>query len=505
MPRLGRAVHTPWAWLLALLIGCRGAGAAPAELRFWAMGREGEVVQQLLPELQRQHPEVHISLQQIPWSAAHEKLLTAFVGGAMPDVFQVGSTWIPELVALGAVAPVGKQVAESAAAGDDVFSGILDANMLDGRMWAMPWYVDTRLLFYRSDVLREAGWTQPPADWATWRRAFEQIKQRAGAGRYALLLPVSEWQPPVILAMQRGAALLRDGDRYGDFEATAFRDAFTFYVSLFTDGLAPASAEGQIANLYQDFAGAFFSVYITGPWNLGEFAARLPASLSQSWATAPMPAPGPDSEACGLSIAGGSSLAVSATSPHADIARQLVEALTDSAHQLELYRLTGDLPARRSAWTAGHLVDVPRVAAFWQQLQHVRTPPKIPEWERIADTIERYAEATVRGDLTIDQALSGLDRDVDRILAKRRWLLDHATANAPNSTAQAPGFNAKARRCDESATRPLSSGPIAGSELFSRASHPYAAEPQRPESPARLGAFALRSPCALGARRRCKA
>jgi multiple sugar transport system substrate-binding protein len=440
MTRLRRAVHSPLTLLLVLLAGCRSAPTNQVELRFWAMGREGEVVQQLMPEFERLHPGVRVRVQQIPWSAAHEKLLTAFVGGAMPDVFQVGSTWIPELVALGALAPLDARLAAAALPRDDFFAGILDANVIDDRTWGLPWYVDTRLFFYRSDVLREAGWDEAPSDWRGWRAALERIKARGGPSRYAILLPVSEWQPPVILALQRGARLLRDGDTYGDFQSSEFRAAFTFYLDFFRSGLAPASAEGQIANLYQDFGDGFFSVYITGPWNLGEFATRLPAALQDAWTTAPMPSPD-DSGGPGISIAGGSSLAISSGSPHADAAWQLVEFLADAGRQLEFYRLTGDLPARRSAWQAGRLADAPRVAAFWQQLAHVRTPPKIPEWERIASTITRYAEAAVRGDLSIDDALAGLDRDVDRILAKRRWLLERAQSLVPPSRLRALALN----------------------------------------------------------------
>ncbi|MDX2170197.1 MAG: sugar ABC transporter substrate-binding protein [Deltaproteobacteria bacterium] len=426
MTRLRRAVHSPaaLALLLTFAAGCRQTDPNAVELRFWAMGREGEVVQSLLPGFAADHPGVRVRVQQVPWSAAHEKLLTAFVGGALPDVYQAGSTWIPELVALGAAAPLDARLAAAARA--DYFPGLLDANLVDGRLWGVPWYVDTRLLFYRSDALRAAGWPTPPGDWDGWRAALERIKAQVGPSRYAILLPVSEWQPPVILALQRGAALLRDDDTHGNFQSAEFRAAFAFYLEFFRRGLAPASAEGQIANLYQDFADGFFNATITGPWNLGEFATRLPADRQDDWATAPMPAPSPDTP--GVSIAGGSSLAINAASPHAELAWQLVDYLTAPERQLEFYRLTGDLPARRSAWAAGALADQPHVQAFWQQLQHVRTPPKIPEWERIATTIARYAEAAVRGDLTTDEALIGLDRDVDRILEKRRWLKQQRSA-----------------------------------------------------------------------------
>src|SRR5262249_3775136 len=153
-------------------------------------------------------------------------------------------TWVPEFAALGAVTPLDTRI--NASVSDDYFAGILDANRIDGATFGAPWYVDTRVLFYRTDVLAEAGFNTPPSDWNTWLAALTAVKQRVGTANYAILLPTSEWQPPVILAMQRGAALLRDGDRYGDFQSSAFREAFAFYLDLFRRGLAPTSAAAQI-------------------------------------------------------------------------------------------------------------------------------------------------------------------------------------------------------------------------------------------------------------------
>jgi multiple sugar transport system substrate-binding protein len=56
-------------------------------------------------------------------------------------------------------------------------------------------------------------------------------------------------------------------------------------------------------------------------------------------------------------------------------------------------------------------------------LHYVKATPPIPEWERIATQIAYYAERAIRQELSADQALAALDRDVDRILEKRRWLI----------------------------------------------------------------------------------
>jgi len=144
--------------LLLVAAVCAGCGARSdddASVELWAMGREGEVVAAMLDDFARTHPGVSVRVQQVPWSAAHEKLVTAHVGGALPDVFQAGTTWIAELVALGALEPLDDRLA--AVDTGDFFPGVLAGNVVDGTTWGVPWYVDTRLLFYRSDLLADAG------------------------------------------------------------------------------------------------------------------------------------------------------------------------------------------------------------------------------------------------------------------------------------------------------------------------------------------------------------
>jgi len=407
--------------LVAVALGCGSRAADDRTVELWAMGREGEVVGRMVGEFERSHPGVHVRVQQIPWSAAHEKLLTAYVGGAMPDLFQAGNTWLAELVALDALEPLDDRLARSSGIRrDDYFPGILDTNVIADHTYGLPWYVDTRLLFYRSDILARAGRRAAPQSWAEWSDALQRVKQAVGADRFAILLPIQEWQTPVILAMQLGAGLLRDRDRYGDFESPAFRKAFEFYLDMFRRGLAPSAGAATVANVYQDFAGGYFSFYVTGPWNLGEFAQRLPPDLQPDWTTAPMPGP---ERAPGTSVAGGASLAIFRGSPRKEAAWQLVEYLADPERQVEFYRATGDLPPRRSAWSAPALSRDARVQAFRVQLEAVRATPKIPEWEQIASRIVEHAESAIRGSVTVDQALAALDRDVDLLLEKRRWMM----------------------------------------------------------------------------------
>ena len=407
---------------LAVLAGCSETSGDEVVLEFWAMGAEGEKVQPLVDQFEAAHPGIRVEVQQQPWTSAHEKLLTAFAGRSTPDVAQLGNTWVAEMEALGALEDLSPYVRQSEAVDpDDYFAGAWDTNVIDGRLWGVPWYVDTRLLFYRTDLFREAGYEQMPQTWDAWAEAMRRVQDVQPEGGYPILLPVNEFEPPLVLGLNT-ADLLRDGDRYGNFRSPEFRRAFAFYVGLFREGLAPATSGTEISNLYQEFATGRFASYITGPWNIGEFQRRLPDDAQDDWGTAPIP--GPEVGRPGVSVAGGSSLVVFERSPHKEAAWALVGFLSRPDVQIAFNRLTGNLPPRESAWEASGLADDPYARAFFEQLRHVRPTPKIPEQERIAQTIRLYGEAAARGQMTIDEALAALDADADRILEKRRWLLD---------------------------------------------------------------------------------
>jgi multiple sugar transport system substrate-binding protein len=402
---------------LAFLLACGANRDTRERLEFWGLGREGEVVAQMIPDFERRNPGIHVVVQQIPWSAAHEKLLTAYVGESTPDVAQMGNTWIPEFVAVRAL----EELAPATVEQGDYFPGVWATNVVDGKLYGIPWYVDTRVLFYRSDILAAAGFPHAPRTWSEWTAAMERIKAQ-GRARFAILLPTNEYEPVEVLAMTNGSTLLNPQGTRGAFRERSFADAFAFYVDLFRNGWAPAVSNAEIANIYQQFAAGDFAMWITGPWNVGECKRRLPAEMQGKWATAPLPAR--DASApTGVSMAGGASLVLFHGTKHRPAAEKLIRFLSEPAQQIRFFDLTGDLPPRRSAWNAPSIVADPHFPAFRQQLERVRPLPQVPEYEQIAAAIADRAEAGARGAANIPAALAQLDAKADALLEKRRWML----------------------------------------------------------------------------------
>jgi multiple sugar transport system substrate-binding protein len=395
----------------------------PDVVRFWGVGREGEAAVAIAQDFMRENPGIRIEVQKLPWTAAHEKLLTAYAGDALPDLCQLGNTWIPEFEALNALEPLDAYVSGSQLPVEDFFPGILNANRIDNVLYGVPWYVDTRLLYYRTDLLRQAGFEEPPQTWEQWSVMLAAIKQQVGSRRYSVLLPLNEFEQLLVFALQQPSELLRDDGRYGNFRSDDFRRALEFYYGMFQREWAPRMTNTQVSNVWDEFGNGLFAFYISGPWNIAEFRKRLPARLQGEWMTATVPGPnGP-----GVSIAGGASLVIFRQSRLKEQAWKFAQYLTAVATQRSFYQRTGDLPPRMSTWQSPELTQSPYARAFRAQLDRVRAPPKVPEWERIAQEMRMAAERVVQGASTIAAAMVDLDRKADEILEKRRWMLDRAT------------------------------------------------------------------------------
>ena len=410
--KLARRTFVAGLAALPLVGGC--ARRPSSTLEFWAMGAEAENLPALLATL----PGIpKVQVQPLPWTAAHEKLLTSYAGDSLPDLGQVGNSWIAELAAIDAILPVPTALAGLTRG---QFPAVVDTNRINGRLMALPWYVDTRLQFYRRDLFARAGFAAPPPTWTEWKASLHKVKAVAGPGNYALLMPLNEYEHLTGIALSAGASLLNTDGTRGAFAAPEFREALAFYKSLYDERLAPVASSTQISNVWNEFARGYFSVYPSGPWTIGDMKSRLPPDMQRSWATAPFPGP----RGTGSSTPGGSSLVVYKSARDPAAAWSLVARLLAPATQQALQSLTGDLPPTRSVWQATGLTADPITAAFATQLDFARPLPKVPEWERIVTEMQNVAELVVRGRKSIDAGVREMDKRADRLLEKRRWMIE---------------------------------------------------------------------------------
>jgi multiple sugar transport system substrate-binding protein len=396
------------------LAGC-GRGRERGRLRFWAQDVEGENAKYLLPAFVRAGG-APVDLQWLAWTAAHEKLLTAFAGGTLPDVMMIARDWVSEFATLGALAPVPPGML------DDQFPGAGAAMRARGAEWGVPWTLDTQVQYHRRDLVEAAGYAAPPTRWAEWKAMLHAIGRRRPDG-FALLMQLNWPEHLMNLAAAAGAMPLADRQSRGAFRSPAFREALGFYKSLFDERLAPLATGTDAPDPGAELARGWVAVYPAGAWTAADARRRrlLPADRL---GIAPMPSP--DGQPRG--IVAGAVLAVAKDTPDPVEAWRLVRFLTAPTTEVAFHRIAGTLPSRPSAWAAARLGDDPVAAPFGAALRSPAPVPSVPEWPRIRTEVQAIAERMARGEIGVAAAAAAMDARADALLAKRRWLLDRGRA-----------------------------------------------------------------------------
>ncbi len=390
------------------LAGC--ARPVGDRVTWWALGTTGENAPILLPPFTRSTG-IEVDLQAVPWTGAHEKLLTGFAGGSLPDVMMLNTGWLPELDLLGALAPPPPALLTGQ------LPGALAAVTIAGRARAVPWTADSWVQFYRRDLLAEVGHAAPPLDWSEWTRMAQAIVRRH-PDRFATL-HLLDWPEPLFAyATQTGEPLLRDHFTRGNFRSPGFRAALAFYKQGFDLKLSPRVTGAEAGDTYIGLRRGWFAILPSDAVFLGDVRRPEHAIAAGSWGAAATPGPrGP-----GAAMARGTCLAVNRAARDPAAAWRLVAFLTGADLQRRMFGITGDLPTRSRAWAM--LPPDPATELFATQIAAGVAPPAVPEWERITGEVQHVAEAMVRGNLGVDAAAAEMDARVDRILAKRRSLLD---------------------------------------------------------------------------------
>lgn len=350
-------------------------GAATGTVEVWAMGTEGEALGDFAKAFTDKNPGVTINVTAIPWDAAHDKISTAIAAGQTPDVSMIGTTWMGEFAATGALDPTPDLID-----GSTFFEGAWGSTDVGGTHYGVPWYVETRVLYYRSDLA-----SAPPTDWAGLT-AMAKETQAAGATWGINVQPgqTGAWQTFLPFAWQAGAQLVSSDGKTFTLDSPELVDALRYYQSLFTDGLAPTDLPQ--GSLEPDFMAGKIGSFVSGPWHVG-ILTDLDSAGMANVALAPLPAGKKQA-----SFIGGANLAVFKDAKSRDAAWTFVNWLSQPETQAAWYQAVKDLPSVASAWQDPAIAGDANLAVFGEQLKTAVAPPSIPTWEEVASVIDTELE-----------------------------------------------------------------------------------------------------------------
>ncbi len=382
-----------------------GGGGASGEITAWAMGNEGVLLGDFVDRYAEENPDAQVDITPVDWGIARDRLLTAIGGNQTPDVSQMGTDMMGEFIETGALAPLAADID-----GSRFFEGAFNTGVApDGTAYSVPWYVETRVLYYRTDIAEEAGITEPPANWDELK-AMAVAMQDQGGAEWGISLGTMNWQEYLPFLWSNGGDVMTDGEFTLDSPEAV--EALEFYDSFFEEGLSPNQVPEGF-DITPAFVQGSHPMFFSGPWHLGLIAEAGGDGFEDKWAVAPMPAaPGGDT---GVSFVGGGNLVVYTDSEEPDLAWDFVQWMTQPETQLAWYEEATVLPSDRSAWDDPALADDPNVQVFGDQLENTRAQPAIPTWAEVASAINDQLERVTVGDQDAQGGAEAMQQEAQSI------------------------------------------------------------------------------------------
>jgi len=392
---------------LTVLVACGGSGddtvgtnandgvddtsseGSNSELVFWVDEGQLAGVEVAIAEFEAMH-NVTIRVEERAFGGQLEDLRLDGPAGIGADVVSVPSDQIPGAAIEGLLLELDINTTETS----HLIDTALQAQMSDGRLFGLPYAVETQILFYNRDLISSEDLPQSFDEW------YELSQEFVANGQFGLLALLDQiYYTFGIMAQHGGYIFATDGDGY-DVERIGLANAgsiaaMEYLTRFYGSGIFPAGMVGE--NGIQVLDGLFeegqAAAVISGPWNLGRYA-----DAGIDYGVAPLPLLSNGNRMA--SFFGVKGYSVSSFSQNQELAILFIEFLTNETNSIARYEATLELPA----------IDVPSgtndvALAIAEQMNHLVTMPSIPEMGEIW-AIDASLQTIATGAATPENALS---------------------------------------------------------------------------------------------------
>ena len=377
-----------------------------------ALGAEGQVLARQVARFELANPSIHVRIQHTPDDATQRhqlfvQWLNARAGE--PDVLQLDVVWTPEFAAAGWVLSLDRWHPNPS----DFFPATIAANTWASSLFAMPWFMDVGMLYWRTDLFRA-----PPA---TMDEMVADIQRaRAGGVPYGIVWQGARYEGLVTGFLEYlgafGGRVMTDDGRIVVDSPEGIR-ALTLMRALLTSGATPAEVltwhEEESRFAFQNGNAAFMRNW---PYAVTIMNVPKDSRVAGKFAVAPMPR-----ASGGVSTAtlGGSALAINAFTEHPDAAWKLVDFLCAPDQMLERSRL-GGYPPRRALYDDPRLagvIPIP-VALARSIVERAAARPATPIYSQLSELLQIDLHRALSGQVAPDQALHEAARAMNALVEK---------------------------------------------------------------------------------------
>ncbi|HCI6430935.1 extracellular solute-binding protein [Klebsiella quasipneumoniae] len=370
-------------------------------------------IRAMTSDFEKQHPDVKVNLEFVPYEALHDKIVAARgAGGNGYDVVLFDAIWPAEFSRFDLLQDVSSRIAADER--EKIFPGAMNTVVYQGKTLGMPWILDTKYLYYNKAMLDKAGIKTPPASWQQVMDDAKVLKDK-GIVKYPLVWSWSQAEALVCdyttLVSGFGGSFYQNGKL--DFSTPASLKAVTLMKTSLDQGLSnPASREYLEEDVRKAFSNgdAAFALNWTYMYNM----ANDPKQSKVAGDVGIVPAPGDTPDKPGA-VNGSMGLGIAKASQHPEEAWQYIHYLTSQPVQDKYAKLS--LPVWKASYQDPAVAKGQEslIAAADKSLNVMLSRPETADYSRLSNTLQQQLQSVLQGKAAPDVALKAVDTSAARL------------------------------------------------------------------------------------------
>ncbi|MCD7092579.1 extracellular solute-binding protein [Klebsiella quasipneumoniae subsp. quasipneumoniae] len=370
-------------------------------------------IRAMTSDFEKQHPDVKVNLEFVPYEALHDKIVAARgAGGNGYDVVLFDAIWPAEFSRFDLLQDVSSRIAPDER--EKIFPGAMNTVVYQGKTLGMPWILDTKSLYYTKAMLDKAGIKTPPVSWQQVMDDAKVLKDK-GIVKYPLVWSWSQAEALVCdyttLVSGFGGSFYQNGKL--DFSTPASLKAVTLMKTSLDQGLSnPASREYLEEDVRKAFSNgdAAFALNWTYMYNM----ANDPKQSKVAGDVGIVPAPGDTPDKPGA-VNGSMGLGIAKASQHSEEAWQYIHYLTSQPVQDKYAKLS--LPVWKASYQDPAVAKGQEslIAAADKSLNVMLSRPETADYSRLSNTLQQQLQSVLQGKATPDVALKAVDTSAARL------------------------------------------------------------------------------------------
>jgi multiple sugar transport system substrate-binding protein len=371
---------------------------------FWSEPYQKSVLDSIIDEFEKQE-NITVETTELSWNDGKTKLFAAFNSKTAPDVLELGSDWVAQFSSGGVL----KELNTESIGFSKFIEFSLEPSYWNGKAYATPWVVDSRVMFINNDLLLDAGASNSlPVRYSQLLENAQKVNK--SDGNYGFAATGSDehrlYKKIVSMFWSNGGIIL---DKYGKpaINSKENIEALEMYLTLSQSGYI----ETQKA-LDNKFAQGNIAYAMSGSW-LIEKIKNINPDLNYTVALVPGFEGKP-----GISFAGGEYLAISEQTNNSEAAEKFIKFMTNGKNSIEFCKRinAAGFPADKNYFDDDFYKSYPKRLVFGQQLQFAKMTPVHPKWLEIEKIIETAAVKVLYGEASSKDALDEAQEELEMLL-----------------------------------------------------------------------------------------